>query len=590
MDKGHDKHNLNVLLLSLLEGELDSEAFLWLDTQITENPDVARYYAEFIALYTGLKQAELFSTSAVDKAHSEVHLASEHTTHTPLAVSGSTDRTHEIEAFARQQLEAYLQDQNNNKSMTTSRTVDLFELIHNAGRLLSGTTQLLFKTVKVAVLCGIAGLLILTAVWGVRSHRIVATLVDTANAEWEKAPSQVELRRGSRVLRQGFAKIRFLSGAEVLLQAPCAFKLDTGNRMTLTSGALCAEVPKGAKGFSVDTPLSRVVDYGTEFGILVGGDLQAEVHVFNGEIGIGSPQARDRSSLRSIDAGKAALVHHFGGIDVRPLSERSKVFQRSLANHASLGIPGLRIDLADIVGGGNGFGTGDMHGSINPLTGIPNDTDGQKGSPQRPPILRQDVKGGYYTRGLGQFQPVPQLPYVDGVFVPDPNVPCIISSTGHVFNNCSHLSGRFIFSVMNVAGPLPGHFFEELCASYTGFLLHANLGITFDLMQIRQTMPGIDIRAFHTQAGIPTVPFPEYSEADIWVLVDGELRFVRKGIRATEMSDIRIPIKAQERFLTLIATDGQLPAPDDVEEAHWDHCFFVKPVLELESTREKNGI
>jgi hypothetical protein len=42
---------------------------------------------------------------------------------------------------------------------------------------------------------------------------------------------------------------------------------------------------------------------------------------------------------------------------------------REMPHAPAFGIPGKRLNLADVIGGGNGFGTGHPDSGINPLTG-----------------------------------------------------------------------------------------------------------------------------------------------------------------------------------------------------------------------------
>ena len=46
--------------------------------------------------------------------------------------------------------------------------------------------------------------------------------------------------------------------------------------------ALVADVPPSAKGFTVDTPDAKVVDYGTRFGVSTGEDGKYHVQVLEG--------------------------------------------------------------------------------------------------------------------------------------------------------------------------------------------------------------------------------------------------------------------------------------------------------------------
>lgn len=85
-------------------------------------------------------------------------------------------------------------------------------------------------------------------------------------------------------LESGLAQLRFASGAEVLLEGPARFRVDSAASGTLEFGRLAARVPPRGRGFSVQTPQVKVTDLGTEFGVGVDRDGVTEVHVFSGEV------------------------------------------------------------------------------------------------------------------------------------------------------------------------------------------------------------------------------------------------------------------------------------------------------------------
>ena len=78
---------------------------------------------------------------------------------------------------------------------------------------------------------------------------------------------------------------------------------------------------------------------------------------------------------------------------------------------------------------------------------------------------------------------------------------------------------------------------------------------------------------------MPVRSIPELGEIDLWVLVDGHIRFHKSGIRKGQMFDIQVPLHVEDRFLSLMVTDSQ------TEEAnHWsqnDWCHFIRPTLVL---------
>ena len=76
----------------------------------------------------------------------------------------------------------------------------------------------------------------------------VATLTDSANAEWEKPNFSDELESrllpGPMKLTKGLAQITFDDGAEVIIEAPSTISLEKSNQAFLELGRLSAIVPK----------------------------------------------------------------------------------------------------------------------------------------------------------------------------------------------------------------------------------------------------------------------------------------------------------------------------------------------------------
>ena len=107
--------------------------------------------------------------------------------------------------------------------------------------------------------------------------------------------------------------------------------------------------------------------------------------------------------------------------------------------------------------------------------------------------------------------------------------------------------------------------------------LHANKGITFDMQAMRQANPDQKPVRFRAMVGnTETDSDHGYGVcADIWVFVDGEVRFRRRQINSSHGAfTVAFPIGQQDRFLTLVATDG-----GDTIAGDW--ILFGDPRLEL---------
>lgn len=146
-----------------------------------------------------------------------------------------------------------------------------------------------------------AALLLIVAWWGIprwngsrpASPVPVARLTRTLEAKWSGGPpvqsEHERLLSGQTLdLREGLAEITFDSGARVILDAPAHFEVSTAQRGFLNAGKLTANVTGPPAGFTIQTPSSTVVDFGTQFGVAVEQNGTSEVHVFVGTVEVRS--------------------------------------------------------------------------------------------------------------------------------------------------------------------------------------------------------------------------------------------------------------------------------------------------------------
>lgn len=199
------------------------------------------------------------------------------------------------------------------------------------------------------------------------------------------------------------------------------------------------------------------------------------------------------------------------------------------------------ISLADVVAGGNGYGTGKKGNGIHPATGKP--TSGETGFVDIP---KPD-----------DFVAVPDNPLVDGVFVPKSEA-VTISSTGLQANELPVTTGKtwdyFKFGPSSgfTSTQIDGIDFNQ--APRTIVAMHANKGITFDIGAIRKMHDFGDSR-FTARFGHGGAK--NESRLDFSIFVDGRNLLQLRDFLAQQKGhevDIRLPGDA--RFLTLIVTEG----------------------------------
>ncbi len=244
----------------------------------------------------------------------------------------------------------------------------------------------------------------------------------------------------------------------------------------------------------------------------------------------------------------------FGGRRQKRGEALAKLRERLAKNIAALGVlDRAPVNLADIVGGGRGFGSGKVAHGINPR-------DGKPATGSAP----------YITCKPNVFLPVASK-FIDGVVVPDGGkdgkAAAAVTSTGITLTGLTDTSAK-TWDFFKHGPGLSQKGFNVGDVDYRAkgrsmLAIHANKIITFDLAAIRKAT-GYGILRFRSTVGYggvakePTVDFSVY--------VDGKpavknTRITRAGVR------LDLPVAPTKRFLTLVVTD----ADNDISH---DQIFF----------------
>ena len=238
--------------------------------------------------------------------------------------------------------------------------------------------------------------------------------------------------------------------------------------------------------------------------------------------------------------------------------------------------------MTDLLLEGDGFGTASREGiEYNPLTGD---------------VVNYGYGVAGYREGPEKMMRIPRSPYLDGIFVPgSSDTDPVISSAGHRFDECPETSGLYYSNIIcekNCTFSVPvQQTFEQSAQQFadSGFLyLHSNIGLTVDLNAVRRAVPGLRIASFSAFAGIigqhsDIAPVNSEAEVDVWVLVDGQLRSSRQELTSDQGYDIHVDLADEDRFLTLVVTDGGTIYSEGFPANHYDTCGFAEPVFQLAS-------
>lgn len=238
-------------------------------------------------------------------------------------------------------------------------------------------------------------------------------------------------------------------------------------------------------------------------------------------------------------------------------------------------LQGHSLNVADVVGGGDGFGSGKTGQGVDPRTGVVQ---------EKPLGDLSDVRAGNFSTSTNLL--------IDGVFVPAEQQ-TQISSTGLFADQLPANSGKAWDAIRN--GPVTSQFSTQLggvdyqSEGHSMIGLHANAGLTFDLQAIRKqwtSTHGADEPSTSDtaeSAGSSAMIFtavagyggrPQHPSAEYRVLLDGKLQaYGRLGREDADALQVAIPAAA--KFLTLISTDGG-------DGYGHDQVSFGDPVLSLQ--------
>ena len=135
--------------------------------------------------------------------------------------------------------------------------------------------------------------------------QVTAMLVDEAGAVFSqpRKPGEVSFDPGRYELKSGTVHLRFVNGADLVVEGPAQFEIRDAFRTDLHAGRVRAIVPPTAHGFTVVTREVAYEDVGTEFGLGVDGNTgESQMHVFDGQVNLRSGDASG-ALLRSVFVG-----------------------------------------------------------------------------------------------------------------------------------------------------------------------------------------------------------------------------------------------------------------------------------------------
>ncbi len=454
---------------------------------------------------------------------------------------------------------------------------------------------------RIKVLVSVAAVLILAVMMlnTVLEPVEIATVTNSLNttlSTGEEMTSGIRLIKSDSVfrLKRGLLELTYDCDARIIIESPATFSVVSGKSLKLDSGRIYLEaLSKEAKGFTIITPNSDVIDLGTEFGVVVDQNGISEVHMTKGSATLKSKIHQKQPVSETLIAGHAGRVDYTGKIE--KVEVKATGFVRRFDEASGVVWRGQDLSLADMIAGGNGLGDGFKQAALDPSNG--------KLIPWQLALGRQ---------GDGNYKAVIENDYIDGVFVPDGGEgPVAVSSQGHSWK-APDTSGAYKFNIASslrfledISGiPIGNNKSDQMLAEslhgqkpvqmvvpeawdkldtaqHSSIFMHSNLGITYDLERLRKVVSGHRISNFVSKFGV----MEKYMHLegvkitgmhlDLWVLVDGEIKYSAKDVDATKLFDIDIDISESDKFLSLVVTQGK-------DDYAFDWGLFVDPILKLE--------
>lgn len=550
-DDAHFHYGEMVLLA--LDGQMDDEQFAEFDRRLREDVSFRQYYLKFMAVNTSLGAIDHFPAARVAD---EVDAVLSNDLWAELAQQEKTAETIEVEMPAEKPQIIKMGDIHRKP-----REINRFSLV----------------SAMISVAALIALFLYIHFV-PVAQNTETATIADGINAVWSTPEGNLDT--GKRLaanyqplkLEKGIAKLLFDNKAEIIVEAPAEIQILTGDQIQLNAGRLYARIPQEALGFSVSTPNSKVVDLGTEFAVKVDTLENTELHVIKGKTNLYYGVGKSKEMLY-VPEGAAKKVA--GSTDKAvDIPCQATVFVRQIDSQSGLVWKGENtIDLADIVNGGDGFGTGKKGMCIDPSTG--------RVGPY------ETMSSGSWDRPKSYLNPVKDLPAVDCVIVPGQNGGNLpIATTGLSLADFPKLLGSLRWPIQTQTNeqqyPLILNGQTYGVDGHSAILIHANCGMTFDLDAVRRSMPMVDLVSFKAMCGLNetriTMKPDARRTADVYVFLDG------KQVLSQTFSHVRnnaVPVQinlkdSNPRFLTLLVCCGEYGND-------YDWCIFGTPELVLKN-------
>ncbi|WDI43899.1 FecR domain-containing protein [Bremerella sp. P1] len=146
------------------------------------------------------------------------------------------------------------------------------------------------------------------------------------------APGDTLALNHDYALVEGSVQLRSRTGAEMIVQAPAVFAIQSAERVLLKVGECSVYAPDGAEGFRVLTPQAEVVDKGTRFSISVNESGEADVEVIEGAAEVFTAQEATTPVHAGLllEAGEGRVINSMGEVAAGDGSQFGRTYKSIL--------------------------------------------------------------------------------------------------------------------------------------------------------------------------------------------------------------------------------------------------------------------
>ncbi len=309
---------LNILMGELREGKISNEDFAILDNLVATDREVCQFYVDYVMVWADLYGFQAASCPELSLDNMGV-----------IKLSG----TRLLEALAEREDAAEAIEEQKETPIEAVPVPKKPKLNIN-----------LYKLHRLKFMAAVACLILFFSIFiydsYYRSYTDIATITELAGLEQDSQGNPISL--GTHffpddilTIKQGIVKLFINNGVELVIEGPATVTFKSEKELHLEKGNLYANVSKSAIGFTVNTPFSRIVDMGTEFGVGVNVARSIRTEVYKGLVELSTNASSANSKKVTLKVGQAGEISSVGKIICSDFSLDDRMYIRDVREFES---------------------------------------------------------------------------------------------------------------------------------------------------------------------------------------------------------------------------------------------------------------